>query len=275
MSKLEKVIIVIASLAALTAAFMIFKTARDYKAASDEYDSLRQYASEEVSTTDTAEKVSDIKPIELEEAEERKELKSNENREDFPEMEVDFKALREKNPDTVGWLYVGSCGISYPIVQGEDNDYYMHHTFEGTVNSSGAIIMDYRDDKYLKDWNTFIYGHNMKNGSMFGSLKKLLKDETLYDTDPYIYVYLPGYIYRYKIFSYYKDKPDSKMYWTADTLQEYRQYIRDALSLSVRDLGVETSEENNMVTLVTCSGSGAGKMRFFVHGEFIDRYKIK
>lgn len=275
MSKLEKVIIVIASLAALTAAFMIFKTARDYKAASDEYDSLRQYASEEVSTTDTAEKVSEIKPIELEEAEERKELKSNENREDFPEMEVDFKALREKNPDTVGWLYVGSCGISYPIVQGEDNDYYMNHTFEGTVNSSGAIIMDYRDDKYLKDWNTFIYGHNMKNGSMFGSLKKLLKDETLYDSDPYIYVYLPGYIYRYKIFSYYKDKPDSKMYWTADTLQEYRQYIRDALSLSVRDLGVETSEENNMVTLVTCSGSGAGKMRFFVHGEFIDRYKIK
>ncbi len=275
MSKLEKVIIVIASLAALTAAFMIFKTARDYKAASDEYDSLRQYASEEVNATETAEKVSDIKPIELEEAEERKELKSNENREDFPEMEVDFKALREKNPDTVGWLYVGSCGISYPIVQGEDNDYYMNHTFEGTVNSSGAIIMDYRDDKYLKDWNTFIYGHNMKNGSMFGSLKKLLKDETLYDTDPYIYVYLPGYIYRYKIFSYYKDKPDSKMYWTADTLQEYRQYIRDALSLSVRDLGVETSEENNMVTLVTCSGSGAGKMRFFVHGEFIDRYKIK
>ncbi len=275
MSKLEKVIIVIASLAALTAAFMIFKTARDYKAASDEYDSLRQYASEEVSATETAEKVSDIKPIELEEAEERKELKSNENREDFPEMEVDFKALREKNPDTVGWLYVGSCGISYPIVQGEDNDYYMNHTFEGTVNSSGAIIMDYRDDKYLKDWNTFIYGHNMKNGSMFGSLKKLLNDETLYDSDPYIYVYLPGYIYRYKIFSYYKDKPDSKMYWTADTLQEYRQYIRDALSLSVRDLGVETSEENNMVTLVTCSGSGAGKMRFFVHGEFIDRYKIK
>lgn len=275
MSKLEKVIIVIASLAALTAAFMIFKTARDYKAASDEYDSLRQYASEEVSATETAEKVSDIKPIELEEAEERKELKSNENREDFPEMEVDFKALREKNPDTVGWLYVGSCGISYPIVQGEDNYYYMNHTFEGTVNSSGAIIMDYRDDKYLKDWNTFIYGHNMKNGSMFGSLKKLLNDETLYDSDPYIYVYLPGYIYRYKIFSYYKDKPDSKMYWTADTLQEYRQYIRDALSLSVRDLGVETSEENNMVTLVTCSGSGAGKMRFFVHGEFIDRYKIK
>ena len=156
-----------------------------------------------------------------------------------PEIHGGEKVLEEP------LLLVDGAAVSvYDINQGEDNDYYMNHTFEGTVNSSGAIIMDYRDDKYLKDWNTFIYGHNMKNGSMFGSLKKLLDDETLYDSDPYIYVYLPGYIYRYKIFSYYKDKPDSKMYWTADTLQEYRQYIRDALSLSVRDLGVETSVDN-------------------------------
>ena len=275
MTKLEKIILIVASIVAIVAFVMVLKKARDYKVAGDEYENLKQYASETATNTETAEQVNAIEPIELEEAEEKKELALNTNRADFPEMEVDFKALREKNQDTVGWLYVGSCGISYPIVQGEDNDYYMHHTFEGNANSSGAIIMDFRDDKYMKDWNTFIYGHNMKNGSMFGSLKKLLNDETLYDKDPYIYVYLPGYIYRYKIFSYYKDKPDSKMYWTADTLQEYRQYIRDALSLSVRECNVETSEDNNMVTLVTCSGSGEGKMRFFVHGEFIDRYKIE
>ena len=275
MTKIEKIILIVASIVAIVAFVMVLKKARDYKVAGDEYENLKQYASETATNTETAEQVNAIEPIELEEAEEKKELALNTNRADFPEMEVDFKALREKNQDTVGWLYVGSCGISYPIVQGEDNDYYMHHTFEGNANSSGAIIMDFRDDKYMKDWNTFIYGHNMKNGSMFGSLKKLLNDETLYDKDPYIYVYLPGYIYRYKIFSYYKDKPDSKMYWTADTLQEYRQYIRDALSLSVRECNVETSEDNNMVTLVTCSGSGEGKMRFFVHGEFIDRYKIE
>ena len=280
MTKIEKIIVIIASIVAVFAFAMVIKKARDYKVANDEYDSLKQFASEAVDNTETAAEINETEEVEPEEKEpeekeQKKELASNMNREDFPEMEVDFKALREKNPDTVGWLYVGSCGISYPIVQGEDNEYYMHHTFENTANASGAIIMDYRDNKYMKDWNTFIYGHNMKNGSMFGSLKKLLKDETLYDQDPYIYVYLPGYIYRYKIFSYYKDKPDSKMYWTADTLQEYRQYIRDALSLSVRDCGVETSEENNMVTLVTCSGSGEGKMRFFVHGEFIDRYKMQ
>lgn len=279
MTKLEKIIVIVASFVAIVAFVMVIKKARDYKVAGDEYENLKQYASETVdSSAVVAQASEDGSPKESvkEEVEEiKKELALNTNREDFPEMDVDFKALRKKNQDTVGWLYVGSCGISYPIVQGEDNDYYMHHTFENTANASGAIIMDFRDDKYMKDWNTFIYGHNMKNGSMFGSLKKLLNDDTLYEKDPYIYVYLPGYIYRYKIFSYYKDKPDSKMYWTADNLQEYRQYIRDALSLSVRDCGVETSEENNMVTLVTCSGSGEGKMRFFVHGEFIDRYKIQ
>ena len=273
MTKVEKIIVAVASIVAVIAFFMVLKKAYDYKQADNEYEALKEFASDEVS----AEQVEEIAPLipEEEVKEEKKELAQNFNRDDFPDIEVDFASLRKKNQDTVAWLYVGSCGISYPIVQGEDNDYYMHITFEGNQNSSGSIIMDYRDDKYLKGWNTFIYGHNMKNGSMFGSLKKLLKDDTLYDQDPYIYVFLPGYIYRYKIFSYYKDKPDSKMYWTADTLQEYRQYIRDALALSVRDCGVETSEDNNMITLVTCSGSGEGKMRFFVHGEFIDRYKIE
>lgn len=284
MKKSEKIIILIASIVAVVAFVMVIKKAYDYKQAEKEYSALQQYASDDVDTTETADQVEEGQEEEKQSEsdadssatkKEKKELARNYNREEFPDIEVDFPALRKINQDTVGWLYVGSCGISYPILQGEDNDYYMHRTFEGNQNSSGSILMDFRDDKYLKDWNTFIYGHNMKNGSMFGSLKKLLKDDTLYDQDPYIYVFLPGYIYRYKIFSYYKDTPDSKMYWTADTLQEYRQYIRDALALSVRECNVETSEENNMITLVTCSGSGEGKMRFFVHGEFIDRYRIE
>lgn len=267
----EKIVIGVAAVLVVVAFVMLLRTLRNYKIAGDEYEDLQQYTV----TASEAETVNSITPIiPEEETDDKKPLLENKNREDFPDIEVDFEGLRKKNQDFVAWLYVGSCGISYPVVQGEDNDYYMHHTFENTNNNSGAIIMDYRDNKYLKDWNTFIYGHNMKNGSMFGSLKKLIKDETLYDQDPYIYVFMPGYIYRYKIFSYYKDAPDSKMYWTPDTLQEYRQYIRDAKEKSVRECNVETSEDNNMITLVTCSGTGEGKQRFFVHGEFIDRYKI-
>jgi len=281
MKTVEKIIIIVASLSAVAAICGLLYTAFNYKQAEKEYDSLKQYATNGDSSVGetAAEQVNGVSPIipegETSVDEVKKELARNYNREDFPDIEVDFASLRKKNQDTVAWLYVGSCGISYPVVQGEDNDYYMHITFEGNKNSSGSIIMDYRDDKYMRDWNTFIYGHNMKNGSMFGSLKKLLKDETLVENDPYIYIFLPGYIYRYEIFSYYKDKPDSKMYWTPDTLQEYRQYIRDAKELSFVDRGVETTEDNNMVTLVTCSGSGEGKMRFFVHGEFVDRYKIE
>lgn len=268
----EKIIIGVASVLVIVAFVMLIITARNYKVAGDEYEDLKQYTE-----VQPAEQVGGIAPLELEEEtkEEEKQLAENFNRDDFPDIEVDFSSLRLKNQDFVGWLYVGSCGISYPVVQGEDNDYYMHYTFEGTNNGAGAIMMDYRDEKHMENWNTFLYGHNMKNGSMFGSLKKLLKDDTLYDQDPYIYMFIPGYIYRYKIFSYYKDTPDSKMYWTPDTLQEYRQYIRDAKAKSVRECNVETSEDNNMITLVTCSGSGEGKQRFFVHGEFIDRYKIK
>ena len=280
MKKIEKIIITIASISAIVAVCGLLYTAFNYRQAEKEYDQIKQYASETSNNSgqqSDAEQVSGVSAIIPEETSEegKKELTRNYNREDFPDLEVDFASLIKKNQDTVAWLYVGSCDISYPVVQGEDNDYYMNTTFEGNRNSSGAIIMDYRDDKYLRDWNTFIYGHNMKNGSMFGSLKKILKDETLVEQEPYIYVFLPGWIYRYQIFSYYKDSPDSKMYWTADSLQEYRQYIRDALALSVKDLDVETSEDNNMITLVTCSGTGEGKMRFFVHGEFIDRYMIE
>lgn len=273
MTKVEKIIVGVAVALACVAFVMLLRTAKNYKTAGDEYEELQQYASSE--SADEAEMVSGIAPLILDEEDDtKKPLAQNFNRSDFPDIQVDFEKLVAKNQDCVAWIYMGACGISYPVVQGEDNDYYMHHTFEDTNNSSGAIIMDFRDNKHLKDWNTFIYGHNMKNGSMFGSLKKLLKDDTLYDQDPYFYVFIPGYIYRYKIFSYYKDAPDSKMYWTPDTLQEYRQYIRDAKSKSVRECNVETSEDNNMVTLVTCSGSGEGKQRFFVHGEFIDRYQI-
>ena len=271
MTLVEKIAITIASIMTVVIIGVLCKKAYDYKQADTEYESLQQYAVETIE--ESAAQVEAISPIIPEEKEETvKELARNYYRKDFPDIEVDFKSLLEMNKDTVGWLYVGACDISYPIVQGEDNDYYMHRTFEDKNNAAGAILMDYRDNPQLEDWNTFIYGHNMKNGSMFGSLRKFLNDKTLWEKDPYIYIFIPGYIYRYKIFSYYKDAPDSKMYWTPDNLKEYRQYIRDAKTKSLVDTGVDATEDNNMVTLVTCSGMGEGKMRFFVHGEFIDRY---
>ena len=267
MSKVQAIVIIIATCGIILASGMLLKTYKDYNSAETEYDDLNsQYTN--------TEGVSGFQLLipETETEEQVKELARNFNREDFPELEVDFEGLAEKNQDVVAWLYVGAVNISYPVVQGEDNEYYLHHTFEDKPNNSGAIFMDWEVKKNLSSWNTFIYGHNMKNGTMFGSLKKFIREEGTYEKAPYIYVYIPGYIYRYKIFSYYLDPTDSKMYYTCDNLKEYRQYIADALSKSVQDCQVPTSEEENMLTLVTCSGAGSSKQRFFVHGEFIDRY---
>lgn len=268
MSKAQAIVIIVATCGILLSGVMLIKTAYEYKTAENEYEELNQYTQ---ASSETVSGFSAFVPV-AESEEEVKQLARNYNREDFPDLEVDFEGLMEKNQDVVAWLYVGAVGISYPVVQGEDNEYYLHHTLEDTRNNSGAIFMDWEVKKDLSSWNTFFYGHNMKNGSMFGSLKKFIKEEGTFEKDPYVYVFIPGYIYRYRIFSFYLDSPDSKMYWTCDSLKEYRQYIQDALAKSIQDCQTPTSEENNMITLVTCSGSGSSKQRFFVHGEFIDRF---
>ena len=83
---------------------------------------------------------------------------------------IDFDALRDLNPDTVGWIVVPGTGISYPIVQGRDNERYLWHTFSGARNNSGAIFLDYRNAADFSDLHTIVYGHNMRDGSMFAPL---------------------------------------------------------------------------------------------------------
>ncbi len=278
MSRTQVIILIIASCTILAAGGMLLKTAREYKMAENEYENLEKYAQqpaseEETSTEDAQNNVQQPETGRMTAEEEtEKELQRNLNREDFPDLEVDFAGLEEINRDVVAWLYVGAVGISYPVVQGEDNDYYLHQTFEDKKNSAGSIFMDWEVNADLTSWNTFIYGHNMKNGTMFGSLKRFIREEGLYEKDPYIYIYKKEGIYRYQIFSYYVDSPDSKSYWTCDTLKEYRQYIRTVTDKSVYDCRTEATEEDNSVTLVTCSGAGSSKQRFFVHGIFLDRY---
>ena len=124
----------------------------------------------------------------------------------------------------------------------------------------------------LKSWNTFFYGHNMKNGTMFGHLKNYINNKAVYDNNPYIYVFRPEGIYRYEIFSFYLDQTDSKMYYNVQNFKEYRAYLREATRKSVRECTAQANRDLNTVTLVTCSGSGSNKQRFFVHGVFKDVY---
>ncbi|MCR4807252.1 MAG: class B sortase [Lachnospiraceae bacterium] len=266
-SKIRILIIALAGAGIIAAITMILVTTAEYKKAKAEYDELESYVA-----TDTSAGKDDSETEKKEEEEEVRVFKNNPNRADFPDKEVDYEGLKKKNRDYVGWLYVGSAGINYPVVQGADNEYYLHNTFEGKANFAGCVFMDCMDKADLTMYNTFLYGHAMKDGSMFGNLRKLRKNPSLVKNDPYIYMFMKDGIYRYQIYSYYIDDKDSTMYYSAENNKEYRQYIRRAMDKSMAECEAKPDEEETSLTLVTCSGTGSQKQRFFVHAIFRDRY---
>ena len=106
-------------------------------------------------------------------------------------LQIDFAGLQAVNPDVIAWIDIPGLSVSYPVVQGEDNSYYLHHLFTGEYNSSGSIFADCHNQPDFTDQNTIIYGHNMKNGSMFGTLSHY-QDQVLWEENPYFYLYVPG-----------------------------------------------------------------------------------
>lgn len=265
---INRIILCIATIVFVVAAYNIYKIETEYGKAVDEYRDLSQDVFEvqtaSADTADTSEKaetaVSDNKGPQLEDIA-------------YPRIKIDFDDLQSKNSDLVGWLLMQKLGISYPIAQSTDNEFYLHHTFEGTKNTSGCIFLDSVNKPDLTDLNSFVYGHNMKNGSMFGSLKKLYQNDDIYTSDPYFYIYTRSCVYKYKIYSYYTTPPDSDAYNYVNNEEEYGQYEKMVLGWSLRDCGVNVTTDRPTVTLSTCSGTGAAKKRFLVHGILIGKHE--
>ncbi|MCR5773958.1 MAG: class B sortase [Lachnospiraceae bacterium] len=191
----------------------------------------------------------------------------------YPKLEIDHEGLKAVNPDYKGWLYVPCLDISYPVVRGTDNDHYLHHTFEGTENVSGCIFIDSGCAKDMGDYNTFIYGHNMKNGSMFGSLRNLLSDPSPILEDPYIYYYTEDGVYAYRTYSFHKVPPKSDYFIYAVTQQKYWDYIDRAISDRSVDMDTVVDKRKNSITLSTCNGAGESKQRFLIHAVNVGYYK--
>ena len=193
-----------------------------------------------------------------------------------PDLKVNFKGLSSINADVASWIYIPGVDISYPVVRGKDNDYYLQHTFEKNVSLSGAIFMDYQDSPDLVGFNTFIYGHNMRNGTMFGSLKKYLQDETLIQSAPYFYLYLKdGSVKKYRIFAYYQDDGNSDTYSrpSKEGEEAYLAMIRKKSFVRVTLTPEEEKQAalfHEFVTLSTCTGFTGSGRRFLVHGVCVD-----
>lgn len=182
-------------------------------------------------------------------------------------LKVDFEKLQKANKDVVAWIQFDEPErISYPVVKGVDNDKYLSTTFEGKKNSSGAIFMDANNSEEFADRNTFIYGHNMKNGSMFGQLRKF-KAKDYYEQNPYFYIYTPdGKEVKYQIFAVCIVEDTSRSYTRFyNNDEEYLDYLKYIKSIARYDTGVELTAESNIISLSTCTNVSETQ-RLLVHG---------
>ncbi len=180
--------------------------------------------------------------------------------------EVNVWALRQINPDVLGWIYIPDTVISYPLMQGRDNEVYLHTAWDGKHNSGGSIFLEQKNSPELSDFNTILYGHHMSDGSMFGSLKHF-KDPSFTDSHPYIYLCTADQVFRYRVFSVYDAPVDSDTYrlYFPDT-EAKAQAAEHFLSSSLLELPGSVTADDRFLTLSTCIGNGVYTNRIVVQG---------
>lgn len=184
------------------------------------------------------------------------------------QFRVNFDELLAINPDTIGWIRFSPepAIISYPIVQGDDNDEYLHKTFSANENTLGAIFLNVGNQSDFSDRNSIIYGHRMKDGSMFRHLQDY-EDESFWESNPYFYIYTPdGRELTYHIYSVGQVEETSDTYLTVfETEEAYQSFLDMTKEVSAYDTGVEVTVGDKIVTLSTCT-SASDEHRFVVRG---------
>ena len=189
-------------------------------------------------------------------------------------LQVDFNKLEEINPDIIAWIEIPGLEISYPVVQGKDNEYYLHHLITGEKYKSGSIFMDFHNQEDLSDRNSIIYGHNMKEGSMFGTLDQY-QEQSLYQNYPCFYMYVPGYVYEYQIFYCYEAPTDHPAYTYAFAdSEDYEVFLETLQRSAMYDTGTTVTRENQIVTLSTCVNTRKD-YRYLVHGKLKQKIKME
>ena len=183
---------------------------------------------------------------------------------DLPE--INFKALRDVNPDVIGWIYSPDTTINYPVVQGSDNDYYLKHLADGTENRNGCPFLDVQNRPDFTDDNSIIYGHHMQNGTMFAGIS-WYDDQRYYDEHPVMYLMTPAVAYRIELFSGYITTMDSSAYMqTFSSIQEHTDWLKEVSGRSDFRANLEISAYNRVITLSTCAYRFENA-RYVLHGK--------
>ena len=170
---------------------------------------------------------------------------------DFPV--VDFEGLWEICPDVVAWLAIDDTVVSYPVVQADDNAYYLRRLIDGTSNKAGSLFMDYENSYDFTDKNTVIYGHNLKAGTMFHTITKY-KKQSFFDEHPTARIMTPDGNYTLEFFAGYVASLDDEAWKIEfDSDEEFEDWLEDAEDKSTFQSDVIPTADDRVVTLSTCS----------------------
>lgn len=168
------------------------------------------------------------------------------------ERKINFKKLRKKNPDIAGWVYIKGTTIDYPIVQGKDNEEYLHQDFNKKKSSSGTIFLDHSCSKDFTSDNNIIYGHHMKNGTMFAQLLKFRETSFLKKHNEII-LYTPSKTMHLKVISAYAMKAQDQMPIDFASTKEHNAYIKKVRRMSEASIKRSVKKNSRIYTFVTCS----------------------
>jgi len=164
--------------------------------------------------------------------------------------EVDFYSLQEINPDIMAWIYSPGTPVNYPVVQGRDNQFYVHRMFDRSYNRSGSIFLDYRNTPDFSDKNSVLYGHHMQTETMFSSLEGY-KDQSYYESHPFIYLITKTQVYKVELLAGVVQRATELQLEFEDD-EDFFHYVAVHKRNSTFISSVEPVQSDRLLTLFTC-----------------------
>lgn len=187
--------------------------------------------------------------------------------EENEDIKIDFEKLKETNSDTIAWIKVNGTDIEYPVVKTTNNDYFLTHSFDKSYNSAGWIFADYKNKFDGTDKNIVVYGHNRKDGSMFGTLKNIL-NENWYNNEENLQIKFATEEGEctFQVFSIYRIEKED-YYITTSFKNDFEKFLNTIKKRTIKNFDIELNENDQILTLSTCDNNN--KYRVVLHAKKI------
>lgn len=268
---LEKIIASSAVILIAAGCVIAYQVNAGYEKGQEEYEQLRNAYTNAMHSEDRQARSSALQDqIETKDEHGRAEEQTEINKmpEDAPDpVSVDWEGIQALNPDTVAWLQIPALGLSYPVMQGEDNEYYLHRSMQKEYLYAGSIFLDCQNSRSFDNYNTILYGHNMRDGSMFASLKKFA-DPSVYDSCPYLWICTPQTRLLYRIFAVRSAEINSNTYTIRFADQAaHQEWLRQMENNTGIASDRKLQDDDRIITLSTCTGSST--IRQVVQGVLV------